>query len=89
MFDFVCPACKSTFEELVSSTADDVACPHCGHATTERCISPVRIDRTAIALTAGASPESIAHFERIHRQQRTIEEKRYAEHGDYGSRPGS
>jgi putative FmdB family regulatory protein len=86
MFDFVC-SCGNEFEELTGRD-DPVSCPDCG-ALASRTISPVRIDRTAIALTKGASPESIAHFDRIHRERKAIEEKRYERNGDYGHGSGS
>lgn len=38
MFDFYCPQCKATFEELVFG--DEVPpCPHCGAERTERQVS--------------------------------------------------
>jgi putative FmdB family regulatory protein len=86
MFDFVCQ-CGNEFEELAERDSY-VSCPDCG-AKASRVISPVRIDRSAIALTKGASPESIAHFDRVHRERKAIEEKRHAEHGDYGKSAGA
>ncbi len=85
-FDFECPIHPGIVEGFVYP-GDTVTC-HCGTQMT-RLISPVRIDRTSIALTKGASPESIAHFDRVHRERKAIEEKRYAEHGDYGHGAGS
>lgn len=86
MFDFACEHGHS-FEDLVPPSVVEVPCV-CG-ATASRLISPVRIDRSAIALTKGASPESIAHFDRIHRERKAIEEKRYERNGDYGSASGA
>lgn len=86
-FDFLCEGCKQQFEDMVKPEEHQALCPNC-HAVGQRIISSVRIDRSAIALTAGASPESIAHFDRIHQQQRKIEEKSYAEHRSYSSLSG-
>lgn len=90
LFDFECSSgrCGHTFEALVPSESRYTECEKCG-ATASRLISPVRIDRSAIALTKGASPESIAHFDRVHRERKAIEEKRYETHGDYGHGAGS
>ena len=87
LFDFECPS-HGLFEELVNSDVRQIPCTHCGR-TSVRQISAVRIDKTAMALSASASPESIAHFERIHRERRAIEDRHHANHGDYGPAPGS
>lgn len=87
MFDFVCDN-GHEFEDLIDPEYRTDAWCHCG-AHASRVISPVRIDRSAIALTKGASPESIAHFERVHRERKAIEEKHKAEHGDYGKPAGA
>jgi len=85
--DFYCTECGLTFEKFVPQETEETACS-C-EATARRILSTVRIDRSAIALTVGASPESIAHFDRLHQQRKTIEEKTFKEHGDYGKAPGS
>jgi len=87
-FDFICRACGSAFEDMIKPDERTAPCPRCGELG-DRQVSPVRIDRTAIALTVGASPESIDHFTRIHEQRKKIEEKTFANHGDYGKAPGS
>jgi hypothetical protein len=87
-FDFHCAHCGTTTEDLVDPSTRSINCPLDGHPAT-RTISPVRIDRSAIALTKGASPESIAHFDRVHRERKAIEDKRYETHGDYGSAAGA
>jgi putative FmdB family regulatory protein len=88
LFDFQCQNCNLLFEELVKSSKKKAPCPKC-QATAIRQISTPRIDRSAIALTKGASPESIAHFDRIHRERKAIEERTHAEHGDYGKSAGA
>ena len=87
LYDFLCPTCGE-FEELVQPTEQSAQCPQC-QSPARRLISPVRIDRSAMATQPGATETSIRHFERLHRQRKVIEEKRYAEHGDYGSHAGS
>ena len=88
LFDFHCTKCAHDFEDLVKPSVYWLKCPKC-KGNAQRVMSPVRIDRTRIALTSGASPESIAHFDRIHNQRRAIEEKSMANHGDYGKAAGS
>lgn len=88
MFDFECLVNRHVFEEMTYPDVKSVECPVCGKSAV-RTISPVRIDRSAIALTKGASPESIAHFDRVHRERKAIEDKRKAEHGDYGKPAGA
>jgi putative FmdB family regulatory protein len=88
LFDFRCPDCNSVFEDLVKPDIRSAQCPECG-ATAARMVSTPRIDRTRIALTNGASPESIAHFDRIHRERAAYENRMKAEHGDYGKMAGS
>jgi putative FmdB family regulatory protein len=88
MFDFVCPECALKFEDLVNPAMRETECPEC-KATATRILSKVRIDRTRIAVTNGASPESIAHFDRIHRQRKAIEERKMQDHGDYGPAAGA
>jgi hypothetical protein len=90
LYDFVCKNvdCKNEFEDLVKPDIFQAQCPKCS-SKANRIISPVRCDRTAMALSASAGPESIRHFERIHVQQRAKEEKSKRDHGDYGKAPGS
>lgn len=40
-------------------------------------------------MTKGASPESIAHFDRVHRERKAIEERTFERHGDYGKPAGA
>lgn len=87
-YDFHCTACNLTFEDFVNTENHSTECPEC-KATAQRILSAVRIDRTRIATTANASPESIKHFDRIHRQRKAIEDKTFKEHGDYGKAAGS
>jgi predicted nucleic acid-binding Zn-ribbon protein len=87
-FDFRCTRCADTFEDLVKPGTYWLKCPKCGgNAKSE--LSPPRINRTMMALSASDSPESIRHFERVHTQHKAKEEKAFADHGDYGKRPGA
>lgn len=87
LYDFLCPT-HGLFEELVKSRKHSIPCPTC-KANARRQISAVRIDRTAMATQEGATPTSIDHFERIHKERRAIEERHHKEHGDYGPEAGS
>lgn len=86
-YDFHCTDCGRIFEGFESTETHDIPCQCSG--TARRILSAVRIDRTRIATTGSASPESIAHFDRIHRQRKIIEERNLANHGDVGKMPGS
>lgn len=87
-FDFHCPYCELVFEDLVKPDIRQAQCPKC-QSNAVRIVSPVKIDRLRIALTEGASPESLAYFDRVHKEQAAKEAKTHAEHGDYGPRPGA
>lgn len=87
LFDFECPS-GHRHEALVKTSKKSVKCPVCGNPA-KRQISAPRIDKSGMALMEGATPTSIDHFERLHRQQKAIEEKRERDHGDYGVQPGS
>lgn len=87
LFDFRCTKCEHVFEELVKPGEYWTQCPRCG-SNAQRQMSTPRIDRTRIALTNNASPESIAHFERIHKQRTEKENRTFKEHGDYGKPAG-
>jgi hypothetical protein len=86
MFDWLCPV-HGEFEELAKSDTKSLPCPQCSR-TSNRQISAVRIDKSAMAFQEGASPTAIDHFERVHRERRAIEERTYKEHGDYGNHAG-
>lgn len=87
LFDFLCPK-DGVFEELVKPDVKQVPCPRC-NASSQRQISPVRIDKYGMALQSGASPTSIDYFDRIHRERKAIEERNERNHGDYGPAAGS
>ncbi len=89
LYDWRCSSCDLAFEELSHSSVREVVCPNCGAIAERKLITPPRIDRLGMGAQKYASPESIDYFDRVHRQQRRIEESREAEHGDYGPAPGS
>ena len=88
LFDFRCTKCKHIFEELVKPGDYWAHCPKCA-SNAKRMMSPFRIDRTRMAVSPSASPDSIRHFDRVHKQRRAIEEKSQQNHGDYGKAAGS
>jgi len=87
LYDFECPL-GHRFEALVEYDEREIFC-ECEAALATRVFPAPRIDRSHIALSASASPESIAHFDRVHRERKAIEEKSMREHGDYGKAAGS
>ncbi len=87
LYDYECCTCEHKFEELAEMDWQ-ILCPVC-NGDARRLFPAPRIDRSHIALSASASPESIAHFDRVHRERKAIEEKSMREHGDYGKAAGS
>lgn len=87
LFDFDCPT-HGLFEELVHPHVHEAPCPRC-QTNARRQISPVRIDRLGLAMSGTASPESIRYFDKVHRERKAIEDRNYAEHGDYGHAAGA
>lgn len=89
LYDWQCTSCDLIFEGLAPSAVTELECPVCQAIAKRTLVSAPRIDRLGMGATKNASPESIDYFERVHKQQRTIEESCLANHGDYGPRPGS
>lgn len=88
-YDFSCTNCNRVTEAFVNTSIRSIECPGCS-ATAERILSAVRIDKSRIACSGdSASPESIRHFDRVHKQRKAIEERTFKEHGDYGKAAGS
>ncbi len=86
LYDYECMG-GHVFEELTYGEPTAYCVQHDVYA--QRLFPAPRIDRSGMALSASASPESIAHFDRVHRERRALEEKRHADHGDYGKAAGS
>lgn len=74
MFDWRCNDCNRKFEGLAKPDETARACKHCGGAA-ERIISPVRLDWRMGADTS--MPTMADKWERMHVQQRKIEEQQY------------
>jgi hypothetical protein len=87
LFDFECPE-HGLFEELVKASRKTLPCPSCGRTSIRQFPAP-RIDRLGMATQEGATPTSIDYFEKVHRERRAIEDRRYERNGDYGSEAGS
>lgn len=88
-YDFSCTKCDLVSEAFVNTSEMSIECPEC-KATARRILSAVRIDKSRIACSGySASPESIRHFDRVHKQRKALEEKTFKEHGDYGKAAGS
>ena len=87
LFDFEC-AEHGLFEDLVKPDIFQAPCPVCSR-NAPRQISAPRIDHYHMAMSASASPESIAKFDRMHRERKAKEDRAEAEHGDYGPAAGA
>lgn len=88
LHDFECNKCGVVAEHFVYGN-DPVYCVACGSPTHKVYLVVAKPHWAALAQGDSASPEAIARFDRVHRQQRDKEDKSYAEHGDYGPRPGA
>lgn len=89
LFDFKCTQCDHTFEELVKSSVMEIPCPECGETAKRALLTPPRVDWMSMAQGANAPVGAVDYFERVHKQQKAIEERNEREHGDYGPRPGA
>jgi NAD-dependent SIR2 family protein deacetylase len=90
VFDYSCPSCPhQILNNLVDSDAkDDVVCPRCGD-TMQRLPPSPKLDWASLAQGDSASPEAIAHFDRVHRQRAAKEAQAKTDHGDYGRAAGA
>lgn len=88
LYDFRCPQGHVTeaLEKFETRTRPCLICD----ATAERVllVAP-KLDYGSMAQGESAGTTAIDKFERMHKQQRAKEEKSFAEHGDYGPRPGA
>lgn len=87
MFDFECSRCGVTFEDLVRSNVRGLPC-ECG-GTAWRVISGTHLDYASMATHGEGMETAIDKFDRAHRERKAIDEKHYANHGDYGKMPGA
>jgi putative FmdB family regulatory protein len=88
LHDFECIKCGHIAEHFVYGN-DPVECVSCGAATKRVFLVAAKPHWAALAMGNSASPEAIARFDRVHRQQKAKEDKSYETHGDYGPRPGA
>lgn len=59
MYDYRCPQCQTTFEQLVSfSKADEVPCPQCGYRYGQRRVSKIAMRTNAGGSNAGSDSSS-------------------------------
>jgi putative FmdB family regulatory protein len=59
MYDYRCPQCQTTFEQLVSfSKADEVPCPRCGYRYGQRRVSKIALRTNAGSGNAGSDSSS-------------------------------
>jgi putative FmdB family regulatory protein len=74
LYDFQCPQCQHTFEELVR-VGDTPSCPQCGSTKPERLLSvagvaPGRTQATLAAVRQQASREGhLSHYSRAERRK--------------------
>lgn len=87
--DFKCDHCGTVTERYIDNTVRVIDCPECGKSAYRAFLTAPKLDWSGIGAQASASPEFIDRFEKAHKQQKAIEEKSMAEHGDYGPRPGA
>ena len=61
MYDYRCPHCQATYEQLVRySKADEVPCPRCGYQYGQRRISKIAIRTSGAGGNAGNDSSSCA-----------------------------
>lgn len=89
LFDFECSKCGSVKEHFVYGSVQEVECVACGATAKKVFLVAAKPHWAALAQGDSASPEAIARFDRVHKQQKAKEDKAYREHGDYGPRPGA
>jgi putative FmdB family regulatory protein len=54
MYEFQCGGCEHTFEELVLSAAETVACPKCGSERVEKLLSRFAFKSGSVFRSASA-----------------------------------
>lgn len=89
LHDFECAKCGSVKEHFVYGNVQQVDCLDCGGIAKKVFLVVAKPHWAALAQGDSASPEAIARFDRVHRQQKDKEDRSMREHGDYGPRPGA
>ena len=88
LHDYECSECGSVNEHFVNGNVHTVRCLNCKGDAHRIFLTVAKPHWSALAMGSSASPEAIARFDRVHRQQKEKEEKSYKENGDYGPAPG-
>jgi len=89
LHDYECTKCGNVHEHFVYGSVENLECIDCGGLAKRVYLVAAKPHWAALAQGDSASPEAIARFDRVHRQQKAKEDKSFAEHGDYGPRPGA
>jgi len=88
LHDFKCPN-GHIFEDLVDSETREQPCQECEELAKRVFLVAPKVDWLALGASAGASPEAIARFDKMHKEQKAKEERCLERNGDYGPRPGA
>jgi hypothetical protein len=87
--DYRCEECNQVEEHYVSQEDQLWICDECGGVSHRVILQAAKPHWLSLAQGDSASPEAINKFEKMHKNQKAKEDKSYAEHGDYGTAPGS
>jgi putative FmdB family regulatory protein len=55
IFEYECAACGRLFEELVMSSSQEIACPHCGSTEIEKLVSRIAKSCGGCSSSAGGA----------------------------------
>jgi putative FmdB family regulatory protein len=58
IYEYRCGACERTFEELVRSSSEEIACPACASREVKRLLSVFSSARDIRSFAGGAEPPS-------------------------------
>jgi putative FmdB family regulatory protein len=58
IYEYRCEACDRTFEELVRSSSEEIACPSCASRDVKRLLSVFSSGRDIRSFAGGAEPPS-------------------------------
>lgn len=88
IYSYACPACEHRFDELVPmAEREHQPCPNCGGTANQK-VTPVRFDVLGMGWDRDFATFS-DQWDRLRDDQKRKEDKVYANHGDYGPRPGA
>jgi hypothetical protein len=89
LHDYRCEECNGVEEHFVQRDKLLDICNECGGVSHRVILTAAKPAWLRLAQGDSASPEAINRFERMHKKQKAKEDRAYAEHGDYGTAPGS